>query len=576
MDAQGLGLLPTLVVSLTVAFLGGLLARSVRLPPMLGYLFAGVVVGPFTPGFIADQTIANELAEIGVALLLFGVGLHFSFADLLAVRRLVVPGALLQIAVTTAIGFTVGAAVLGLDPSAAVIVGLSLAIASTAVATRALDQRGQLTAVAGRMALGWLVVQDMVVILALVLIPALGGGAGAAADLAGEIGRAVMQLAGFVAIIVLVGRRAIPALLGYVARLGSRELFTLAVVVVALGVAYGSSLLFGISLALAAFFAGVVLGESDLNHHAAAEALPMQHVFAVLFFVSAGMLFDPVTLVHMPLELATVVVTIVAGTGLVTLAILLGLRASPETAGVVGATFAQIGEFSFILTDLAVRRGLLPTSARDLVLGAALVAIMINPLVFPLFLRVAAGLGRIPAVAHWREHGGPAMPHRAPKVSNHAILVGHGRVGSTVATALAGHGLDYVVVESDRRLAERLRDAGAHVIYGDATREEVLKAALPQSARLIVVALPDAFQARRVISLARKLNPRIETVVRTHTEAEALYLADAGVGLAVMGEREIAFGMSDFALQRLGIAAEDAQDTVNRLRARSRSDAPAA
>lgn len=576
MDAQGLGLLPTLVVSLTVAFLGGLLARAVRLPPMLGYLFAGVVVGPFTPGFIADQSIANELAEIGVALLLFGVGLHFSFQDLLAVRRLVVPGALLQIAVTTAIGSAVGAAVLGLDPSAAVIVGLSVAIASTAVATRALDQRGQLTAVAGRMALGWLVVQDMVVILALVLIPALGGGAGAAVDLAGEIGRAVMQLAGFVAIIVLVGRRAIPALLGYVARLGSRELFTLAVVVVALGVAYGSSLLFGISLALAAFFAGVVLGESDLNHHAAAEALPMQHVFAVLFFVSAGMLFDPVTLVHMPLELAAVVVTIVAGTGLVTLAILLGLRASPETAGVVGATFAQIGEFSFILTDLAVRRGLLPASARDLVLGAALVSIMINPLVFPLFLRAAAWLGRIPAVALWREHGGPAMPHWAPKVANHAILVGHGRVGSTVATALAGHGLDYVVVESDRRLAERLRDAGTHVIYGDATREEVLKAALPQSARLIVVALPDAFQARRVISLARKLNPRIETVVRTHTEAEALYLADAGVGLAVMGEREIAFGMSDFALQRLGVAAEDAQDTVNRLRARSRSDAPAA
>jgi CPA2 family monovalent cation:H+ antiporter-2 len=576
MDAQGLGLLPTLVVSLTIAFAGGVLARAVRLPPILGYLGAGIVVGPFTPGFIADQTIANELAEIGVALLLFGVGLHFSFTDLLAVRRVAVPGALLQIAVTTAIGLTVGQVVLGLDPVAATIVGLSLAIASTAVATRALEERGQLTAPAGRIALGWLVVQDLVVILALVLIPALGTGAASAADFATQLGRAVLQLVGFVAIILLVGRRAIPSLLGYVARLGSRELFTLAVAVVALGVAYGSSLLFGISLALAAFFAGVVLGESDLNHHAAAEAMPMQHVFAVLFFVSAGMLFDPTTLVRMPLEIAAVVVAIVVGTGLATLLILLGLRASPETAGVVGATFAQIGEFSFILTDLAVRRGMLPTSGRDLVLAAALIAIIVNPLVFPLLARLADRLGHLPVVERWRGRGGPPLPHRAPRVSGHAILIGHGRVGATVATALARHGLPYVVVEADRRLAERLRERGGHVIYGDATREEVLAAALPQAARLIVVALPDAFQARRVISLARTLNPKIETAVRTHSDAEAHYLADLGVGLAVMGEREIAFGMSDFALQRLGVSAEDAQETVNRLRARKRPVASAA
>lgn len=576
MDAQGLGLLPTLVVSLTIAFAGGVLARAVRLPPILGYLGAGIVVGPFTPGFIADQTIANELAEIGVALLLFGVGLHFSFTDLLAVRRVAVPGALLQIAVTTAIGLTVGQVVLGLDPVAATIVGLSLAIASTAVATRALEERGQLTAPAGRIALGWLVVQDLVVILALVLIPALGTGAASAADFATQLGRAVLQLVGFVAIILLVGRRAIPSLLGYVARLGSRELFTLAVAVVALGVAYGSSLLFGISLALAAFFAGVVLGESDLNHHAAAEAMPMQHVFAVLFFVSAGMLFDPTTLVRMPLEIAAVVVAIVVGTGLATLLILLGLRASPETAGVVGATFAQIGEFSFILTDLAVRRGMLPTSGRDLVLAAALIAIIVNPLVFPLLARLAVWLGHLPMVERWRGRGGPPLPHRAPRVSGHAILIGHGRVGATVATALARHGLPYLVVEADRRLAERLRERGGHVIYGDATREEVLAAALPQAARLIVVALPDAFQARRVISLARTLNPKIETAVRTHSDAEAHYLADLGVGLAVMGEREIAFGMSDFALQRLGVSAEDAQETVNRLRARKRPVASAA
>jgi CPA2 family monovalent cation:H+ antiporter-2 len=575
MDAHGLGLLPTLVVGLTVAFMGGLLARAVRLPPMLGYLLAGVVIGPFTPGFIADQKIANELAEIGIALLLFGVGLHFSFGDLIAVRRSAVPGALLQIGLSTAIGWTVATVVLGLAPVAAVIVGLSLAIASTAVATRALEQRGQLTAVAGRIALGWLVVQDMVVILALVLIPALGAGARSAGDFAIELGRAVLQLAGFVAIVLVVGRRAIPALLGYVARQGSRELFTLAVAVLALGVAYGSSLLFGISLALAAFFAGVALGESDLNHHAAAEAMPMQRVFAVLFFVSAGMLFDPSTLLHMPLEIATLVVTIGIGTGLVTMLILLALRTPPEIAGVVGATFAQIGEFSFILTDLAVRRGLLPTSGRDLVLAAALVAIMMNPLMFPIALRIAAWLGERPAVVRWREHQVLSFKPRAGMLVDHAILVGHGRVGATVATALRRHGLDYVVIESDRRLAERLRDEGTPVIYGDASRAEVLGATFPELAKLIVVALPDAFHARQVIALARALNPTIETVVRTHSDAEALYLSESGVGLAVMGEREIAFGMSDFALQRLGVTAEDAQDTVNRLRARSRSDIPA-
>ncbi|MFD2181647.1 cation:proton antiporter [Rhodoplanes azumiensis] len=570
------GLLPTIVISLTIAFVGGLLARAVRLPPMLGYLLAGIVVGPFTPGFTADQAIANELAEIGVALLLFGVGLHFSFRDLVAVRTSAVPGALVQIAVSTTIGWTVARLVIGLDPVAAVVVGLSLAIASTAVATRALDQRGQLTAPAGRMALGWLVVQDMVVILALVLIPTLGAGASSPGEVAVELGRAVLQLAGFVAIILVVGRKAIPALLGYVARQGSRELFTLAVAVVALGIAWSSSLLFGISIALAAFFAGVVLGESDLNHHAAAEALPMQHVFAVLFFVSAGMLFDPTTLLRMPLEIATLVVTIGVGTGLVTMLILLALRASPQTAGMVGATFAQIGEFSFILTDLAVRQGLLPSTGRDLVLAAALIAIMLNPLMFPFALRVAEGLGERPAMVRWRERQARSFMARPGVLVDHAILVGHGRVGATVAAALRRHKLDYVVIEADRRLAETLRDGGTPVVYGDASRPEVLGATFPELARLIVVALPDAFHARRVIALARALNPTIETVVRTHSEAEALYLADAGVGLAVMGEREIAFGMSDFALQRLGVSAEDAQDTVNRLRAGGRPGAAAA
>ncbi len=574
MEPHGVGLLPTLVASLFVAFLAGMAARSARLSPVFGYLLAGVLLGPFTPGYSVDQAITNELAEIGVALLLFGVGLHFSFGDLLAVRRSAVPGALIQITIATAMGYFISTSIIGLPTNTGLIVGLSLAIASTAVATRALEERGQLAAPAGRIALGWLVAQDIVVILALTLVPVLAaGGAFEASDILIELGRAVLQFAGFVVIIVLVGRRAIPWVLGYVARIGSRELFTLAVIVIALGIAYGSAILFGTSIALAAFFAGVALGESDLSHQAAGEALPMQQVFAVLFFVSVGMLFDPMTLVRMPIEIAALLLAILVGTGLSTVIILLVFRAAPKTAALVGASFAQIGEFSFILTHQAVQHGLMDAAGRDLVLAVALIAIVLNPLMFPLAHRFAHSVARSKAFANLRRRrGGIAARRTMPYLADHAILVGHGRVGRTVGTALRAHGLNYIVIDSDRKLTEKLRAEGTRVVYGDATHEEVLAAALPQSARLIVVALPDAFQARQVISLARKFNPAIETVVRTHSEAEALYLAESGVGLAVIGEREIAVGMSDFALQRLGVGARDARTTVDRLRGGGPSD----
>ena len=569
MEPHATGLLPTLVVSLIFAFIGGAAARVIRLPPLVGYLLAGVVVGPFTPGFVADQRIAAELAEIGVALLLFGIGLHFSAADLLAVRRIVVPGALLQVAVTTGIGVLVARYVVGLPPAASLIIGLSLAIASTAVATRALEDRGRLDAQAGRIALGWLVVQDIVVILALVLVPVAARGDASPSELLTAFGQTVLQVTGFVAAVVVIGRRALPWLLGKVAASGSRELFTLAVIVVALGIAYGSATLFGVSLALGAFFAGVVLGESDLSHSAAAEALPIQQVFTVLFFVSIGMLFDPATLIRMPLEIAAVLLAIIIGTGLTTLVILLALRTAAETAAMVGAAFAQIGEFSFILTSIAVGRGLLDPSGRDLILAAALIAIVLNPFVFPVATRAAEWLAGSSPLSRWRESGDEAKFPTHVRFSGHAILVGHGRVGQTVAAALQQHGLSYVVVEVDRKRAERLRARGIAVVYGDATREEVLAAASPQQARLIVVALPDAFQARQVITTARKLHASIETVVRTHSDKEAIYLSEeAGVGLAVMGEREIAIGISDYTLQRLGVGAAQAQATMDRLRAR--------
>lgn len=575
MEMHGSGLLSTLVVSLVFAFAGGVGARSLGLPPLAGYLVAGIAVGPFTPGFVADQRVATELAEVGVALLLFGVGLHFSAADLWRVRRIAVPGALAQIVITTSAGVAVGLVLLGTTGIGAIVVGLSLAIASTAAATRALAERGRLDTLAGRIALGWLVVQDVVVILALVLLPlAAREGASTASDWLIGIGQVVLQVTGFVAAMALVGRRLIPLLLDRVARLGSRELFTLCVIVIALGVAAATTALFGISFALGAFFAGVVLRESDLSHQAAAETLPLQEVFTVLFFVSIGMLFDPSSLLRMPLEIAAVLIAIIVCTGMSTLVVLLVLRCSVETATLIGAAFAQIGEFSFILTKFAVGGGLITSDTRDVVLAAALLAIIVNVPIFRLGAALAGPLAAWPALARWRGGAEPA-PGEPLSISRHAILVGHGRVGTIVADAMTQHSLPFVVIEADRIQAEKLKMSGRQVIFGDATREEVLAAASPRHARLLVVALPDAFHARQVIALARKANPAIETVVRTHSDEEADFLnAEAGVGLVVMGEREVAFSMTDFSLQRLGIEAGEAQETVNTFRAKRQANGP--
>jgi CPA2 family monovalent cation:H+ antiporter-2 len=568
MEIHASGLLSTLVVSLAFAFAGGMAARMLRLPTLVGYLLAGVIVGPFTPGVVADQKIALELADIGVALLLFGVGLHFSPSDLWRTWRIVIPGAVAQILLTTATGFAVARFLVGLTAPGSLIVGLCLAIASTAVATRALAERGRLDTTAGRIALGWLVVQDIVVILALVLVPVVFQSATtpSASWLTG-IGQVVLQLAGFVIAMSFAGRRFIPWLLGHVARMGSRELFTLAVIVIALGIASASTFLFGISMALGAFVAGVVLGESDLSHQAAAETLPVQQIFTVLFFVSVGMLIDPMSLLRMPLEIVSVLASIIIGAGLTTLVILLLLRCPVETAAFVGAAFAQIGEFSFVLTELAYGQGQIDIAGRNLVLAAAFLSIVVNPAMFRLAIALAPRIADLPPLRRWRAgEEGDRLP-QSVTLTGHAIVVGHGRVGSLVTRAFAKHGLPFVIIESDRARAEKLKALGWTVIYGDATRQEVLAAASPREARLLVVALPDAFHARHVIALARKLNPGIETVVRTHSNQEAAYLEqEAGVGLVVMGEREVALSMSDFALQRLGVASAEAQATVNSLR----------
>jgi CPA2 family monovalent cation:H+ antiporter-2 len=553
----GPSLVATIVVSLALACACGMAARMLRLPPLVGYLVAGVVVGPFTPGIAVDQVATAQLAEIGVALLLFGIGLHFSVADLAAVWRIAVPGALLQIAISSVLGFGVGRW-LGFTPQASIALGFSLAVASTAVATRALEQRGLVQAQVGRVALGWLVMQDLVVVLELILLPEAIGNNGAAdtAALAVMIGIKLLEVGGFLAGMLLLGRRLIPWALALTARDGSRELFRLAVIVVALGVAYLSAHLIGVSFALGAFFAGVVVAESDVSHQAGAELTSVQQIFTVLFFVSVGMLFDPDVVIQAPVEILTVVGAVVLGNGLITLTLLLALRAMTGTAVAVAALLAQIGEFSFILTEGTVNRGILPAHGRDLVLAAALLAILVNPFVFQAAARLGAILERSPRLRRWRR--GPDRKARGemPELVGHAIIVGHGRVGSVVAAALGQEGLPYVVIEQNFRSAEQLRREGVPAVYGDAGWPEVLSAARPEKARLLVIAVPDRSAARRVIAAARAANPQIDVVVRTHTGDEAEWLAKQSVGRVVMTERQAAKEMAAYALERFASASD--------------------
>ncbi|WP_088342615.1 MULTISPECIES: cation:proton antiporter [Rhodomicrobium] len=557
----------TIVISLVFAYAGGLAARLIGLPNIVGYLVAGIIVGPYTPGFIADPKLTTELAEIGVALLMFTIGLHFSLRDLTVVWHIAVPGALVQIAGCTALGYGIGL-LLGWPPGAALILGLAIAISSTAVATKALEERRQLATEAGRITLGWLVVQDVVVIVALVLLPLVAREAPDLRTLALLTGETMLMIALFLSLLLGVGRWLLPAILGWTARFGSQELFTLGVIVIALGIAYGSASLLGLSVALGAFFAGMVLGESDLSYQAAAESLPIQSIFTVLFFVSVGTLFNPMLFITAPLQIISLVIAILAGCGIIFffLLILLGVRGS--VAGLVAGTLAQVGEFSFILTTLAAGLGLMTGTQQGLVLAAALSSILLHSLTIRAYGSLAAKLdGRFDLPLGPMRLRNPHSNARALAVlRDHVIIVGHGRVGSVIARALKTAGQTFVVIDGQWRVSEFARTAGTTVIFGDATREEVFKVARPRHARLIVVALPDAFRTRRVIELARQANPQIGIVARAHSDEDYQYLTELRVGLVIMGEREIALSMSDYTLRQMGLDAASAQDVVDRLR----------
>ena len=547
-------LIATIAGGLGLAFVFGLLAVRLKMPPLVGYLLAGVAVGPFTPGFVADAGLASQLAEIGVILLMFGVGLHFSPEDLWAVRKIAIPGALAQIAVASILGMFV-AHLWNWPWGSGLVFGLCLSVASTVVLLRALEDRNAIETGEGRIAVGWLIVEDLVTVLVLVLLPALavplGGSPGEEAStnsLGVEIAWTLAKVAAFIGVMFVVGRRAVPWLLERVARTGSRELFTLGVLAIALGIAVGAASLFGVSFALGAFFAGVVISESDLSTKAASEALPLQDAFAVLFFVAVGMLFDPMVLVRDPVEVVAVVLIIMIGKSLAALAIVLAFRRPLHTALTISASLAQIGEFSFILAALGLSLGLLPPDAQSLIVAGALISITLNPVMF----------GAISAVESRMKHRPSSDVSQRIVLPNHlrahTVLIGHGRVGGRVAAALGAHRQPYVVVEADLDSATGLLKQGIPVVYGDAARPGILEHAGVKNARLLVVTAPDAFQARAAIELARRINPEIDIVVRTHSDSERSYLEGKNVGKAVMGEHELAEAMARYALERLGAA----------------------
>jgi monovalent cation:H+ antiporter-2, CPA2 family len=533
-------LIGTIVAGLVLAFLLASLASRLRLPPLIGYLLAGVAIGPFTPGYVADQGLANELAEIGVILLMFGVGLHFSIKDLMAVRRIAIPGAIVQITAATLLGMGL-AAWLGWSVSGGFVFGLALSVASTVVLLRALQELRLIDTDRGRIAVGWLIVEDLVMVLALVLLPAMATGEGGS-SLAGTLAMTFGKVAAFVAVMLIVGRRLIPWMLHMVALSGSRELFRLAVLAIALGVAFGAAMLFGVSFALGAFFAGMILAESPLSQRAAEETLPLRDAFAVLFFVSVGMLFNPHVVADAPLALLATVSIIVVGKSVAAYLIVIAFGRDRKTALTISASLAQIGEFSFILATLGTDLDLLPAAGRDLILAGAILSILINPLLFRLIDRVGAR-----ALPEGEDHAIGARP-QAPQ-GGHVVIVGYGRVGSHLGRALIEAQEQLVVIEAESDLAglPAESDKTAIVIGNAAQRETLLRARLAE-ARLLFVAIPQSFEAGQVVAQARAINESIRIVARAHSDDEVAHLERRGADTTIIGEREVARRMADEAL----------------------------
>ena len=562
-------LIAILVIGLGLAFFLGVLAHRLKISLLVAYLLAGVAVGPFTPGFVADQGLVLQLAEIGVILLMFGVGLHFSVNDLVAVRAVAIPGALLQIVLTMLLGLAL-AWFLGMPLGSGFLFGMALSVASTVVLLRALQERRLVDSERGHLAVGWLVIQDLVTVLALVLLPVvaplLKNDAASTLSLSAlslTIGITLGKVAAFVGLMLVVGRKLIPGALHYVAHTGSRELFRLAVLAVALGVAFMASELFGVSLALGAFIAGMVLSESELSQRAAEETLPLRDAFAVLFFISVGMLFDPTVLLRDPLPLLGTLAVVLIGTPTVAFLILRLFRQPWNTALTIAAGLAQIGEFSFILAALGIGLGLLDERARDLILGASILSILINPLLFAGMNQLRPWIDKRDGLRVARE-GAVVQAETITQVpttlEGHAVLVGHGRVGSLVADGLLHDGWRVVVIEAGDSQAQFLRDRGIEIFVGNAADPEVLKLANLQAAKLLLVAIPDAFEAGQIVQQARLANPAIDIIARAHFDTAVEHLQQHGATQVVMGERGIARAMLEYAKAGNGAETDNAPE----------------
>ncbi|WP_317204436.1 YbaL family putative K(+) efflux transporter [Janthinobacterium sp.] len=555
---HNISLITTIAAALGFGLIFGFIATRMKLPALVGYLAAGIMIGPATPGFVADTALAGQLAEIGVMLMMFGVGLHFSLDDLWDVRRIALPGAILQIGVATAMGMGL-AHYWGWSIGGGLVFGLALSVASTVVLLRALEERGILDSLNGRIAVGWLVVEDLVTVLVLVLLPPLAGSLGGTvnpADAGVSLWRTLAltfgQVAGFIVFMLVVGRRLFPWILWQVARTGSRELFTLCVVAAAVGIAYASTELFGVSFALGAFFAGMVLRESELSHRAAEESLPLRDAFAVLFFVSVGMLFEPKILVEQPLHVLIVCAIIIFGKSIAAFLLVLALRYPPKTALIVSASLAQIGEFSFILAALGISLGLMPHEGQSLILAGAILSIALNPLVFRATQPLLRWMGDSALARKYARAADPLAELPATvdqhKLSGQVVLVGYGRVGRRIAAALSERGIHFVVAEQNREIVEQLRKQGIPAVAGNAGEAAVLIQAHIARATMLVIATPDTFHVRAMIETARALNPGIQSVVRSHNDAEAELLRSERAGQVFIGEQELAKGMAQHVL----------------------------
>lgn len=559
-------LIVTLAAALGLALVLGFAASRAKLPALVGYLIAGVLLGPHTPGFVADVSLATQLAEIGVMLLMFGVGLHFSIGDLLAVRRIALPGAVVQMAVATAMGAALALA-WGWSLAGALVFGISLSVASTVVLLRALESRGLLESGNGRIAVGWLVVEDLAMVLVLVLLPPLVElaasaevGQGRSQDLWVTLLQTLLAVTAFVALMLVAGRRVLPWLLWQIARTGSRELFTLCVIAVAVSIAYGASALFGVSVALGAFFAGLVLRESEFSQRAAEESLPFRDAFAVLFFVSVGMLFDPRVLVDRPLQVLAVTAIIMLGKSVAAAALVLVLRYPLNTALTVSASLAQIGEFSFILAGLGLSLGVLPVEAQSLIVAGALLSIALNPLLFSLVepaRRWVLAKSTLARRLEARDDPLAELPISTDQkfLARQVVLVGYGAVGRQVAAAMSAANIPFVVVEQNRSRVEALRAQGTPAVSGDARDPMVLVQAHIAEAGLLVVAVSDSTDIQPMIETARALNSLIPVIVRAPNAEEAELLGTSGATRVLHPKQALADAIAREVAARMGAQA---------------------